>query len=612
MKKILFFLWTCVWLPSFGQIQKIEPLHWWVGMKNPALQLMVYGENLQNWIPEIDYPGIILERYQSAGQGRYTFLYLQISPQTAPGSFQIRWKKNGKVVDKTLYTLAKRTENSAQRKGFGPEDMIYLITPDRFANGDSTQDQVAGFPDNLQRKALDGRHGGDLEGIRKHLDYLEQIGVTTLWLNPVLENNQPAGSYHGYAITDFYRIDPRFGTNEQYKQLVQEANKRGMKVIMDAVLNHIGHHHPWMKNLPFPDWINEVKNPQMTSHRRETVQDPYAQPSDFRSHVDGWFVPSMPDLNQRNPHLAQYLIQQNIWWVEYAGLQGIRVDTYPYSDLSFLSDWSKALMREYPQFNMVGEEWTDQAALVSFWQKGKKNANGYESHMPSMMDFPLQTALIKSLLQQKNPWDPAWIPVYTSLTQDFLYPNPEQLVIFADNHDMSRIFTQVKENFLAWKQAMVYLATMRGIPQIYYATEFLGANPKSDAHGEIRMDMPGGWPGDDKNVFQGKGLTNAEQEALSFFKKLFLYRKQHPDIAQGKLRHLAPREGWYAYSREGKTKTWLTVLYQGIEEKRISLKQFQELVGKRTWKSVVCQEKAKVEGDHLIFEGDGVIWLELE
>lgn len=605
-------LWLATCLPVVGQIQKVEPLHWWVGMKNPSLQIMVYGENLQNLTPEINYPGVILERFLPGLNGRYFFIYLQISPNTSPGTFQIQWKNKGKTQYQTPYTLEKREENSANRKGFGQEDMIYLITPDRFANGDLSNDQVTGFPDGLQRNTLDGRHGGDLAGVLKHLDYIESLGATTIWLNPVLENNQPSGSYHGYAITDFYQVDPRFGTNALYKTLVQEAKKRGIKVIIDGVLNHIGHQHPWMKNLPFEDWIHDVNQPKMTSHRRETVQDPYAQPSDIELHANGWFVPSMPDLNQRNPHLATYLIQQSIWWVEFAGLQGIRMDTYPYSDRSFLANWSQALMREYPAFTMVGEEWTDNPALVSFWQKGKKNANGYESYMPSMMDFPLQTALIKSLLKQKNPWDPAWITSYSALANDFLYPSPEQLVIFADNHDMSRVFTQVKENTTAWKQAMVYLATMRGIPQIYYATEFLGANPSSDAHGEIRLDMPGGWPGDSKNIFQGIQMTSQEQAALQFFKKVFTYRKNNPSITQGKLRHLAPRDGWYAYSREGISKTWLTLLYQGQESKRISIQSLQELLGKRSVKSILIQENARMEGDHLIFEGDGVLWLECE
>jgi len=612
MKKILFLLWVGLGFQAFGQIQKVEPLHWWVGMKNPALQLMVYGENLQNLVPEIHYPGVILERYQHGLQGKYTFLYLQISPQTSPGTLRIVWKNNGKIAFQTPYTLEKREENSAQRAGFGPEDMIYLITPDRFANGDPTQDQVIGYPDGVQRKALDARHGGDLAGIQQHLDYIQGLGATTLWLNPVLENNQPAGSYHGYAITDFYQIDPRFGTNEQYKTLVDEAQKRGMKVIMDAVLNHIGHHHPWMKNLPFDNWINDVQNPKMTSHRRETIQDPYAQPSDIQQHANGWFVPSMPDLNQQNAHLATYLIQQSIWWVEYAGLQGIRVDTYPYSDLNFLANWSQALMREYPRLNMVGEEWTDNPALVSFWQRGKKNSNGYESFMPSMMDFPLQTALVKSLLNQKNPWDPAWLPMYAALANDFLYPNPEKLVIFADNHDMSRIFTQVKENFTAWKQAIVYLATMRGIPQVFYGTEFLGANPTSDAHGEIRLDVPGGWNGDAKSIFTEIGLTDQEKEAVQLFRRVFNYRKDYAEVTQGKLRHLAPRDGWYAFSREGKTQTWVTILYQGQEERILSLDSLQELIGKRKLKDSIVRENVDIQGNTIRFQSDGVLWMTFE
>lgn len=614
MKKNLLFLCLAFFASCAiqAQVTKIEPLHWWVGMKNPLVQLMVYGEKFDQYQPEINYPGVRIEKYQVGQNPKYAFLYLRLDANTSPGTLQINWKASGKPSFQTPYVLEKREKNSANRKGFGPEDMIYLITPDRFANGDPKNDQLDNYPDGRQRQKLDGRHGGDLLGLQNHLNYIQELGTTAIWLNPVLENNQPEGSYHGYAITDFYQVDPRFGTNDQYRTWVKQANDKGMKVIIDGILNHIGHKHPWMNDLPFEDWINAPKNPVMTSHRRETIQDPYAVPSDVALHTDGWFVPSMPDLNQRNPHLATYLIQQSIWWVEYANLHGIRMDTYPYSDRDFLAKWSKAVMDEYPFFTMVGEEWTDNPAIVSFWQRNKQNANGYRSYMPSMMDFPLQTGLIKSLLQQKNPWDPAWLPVYAALTNDFLYPDPDHLVIFADNHDMSRIFTQVKEDFTAWKQALVYLATMRGIPQIYYGTEFLGANPKSDQHGEIRLDMPGGWLGDTKNVFTSQGLTQAEKEALIFFRQVFQYRQKNPDMTTGKLKHLAPREGWYAFVREGDRKTWLTILYQGTQEKKISWAQLSDLTGTRKLGDIRVQENATVSTEQIIFKKNGVVWVALE
>ncbi|RYF63976.1 MAG: alpha-amlyase, partial [Comamonadaceae bacterium] len=372
-----------------------------------------------------------------------------------------------------------------------------------------------------------GRHGGDIAGIRQHLDYIAGMGFTQLWPTPMLENNQPQYSYHGYAITDLYRTDPRMGSNEDFRALSREAKAKGVGIVMDVVLNHIGSKHWWMRDLPAKDWINHGGTFAPTNHRRTTIQDPHAAPADRAAFVEGWFVDAMPDLNQRNPHLARYLIQNTLWWIEYGGLSGIREDTFGYADTGFLSEWGKAVLDEYPGFAMVGEEWSNNPLVVAHWQRGKFNASGHVPHMPSMMDFPVHLALRNALVQPEGP-ETGWVGLYEMLANDFVYPDPGALVVFAENHDTSRLLALLDGDLAAWKLGMAYLATVRGTPQFYYGSEVLLRGPKERNDGQLRADMPGGWRDDVANAFTGSGLSAAQREAQDYTRALFHWRKRTP------------------------------------------------------------------------------------
>ena len=575
------FFWICLFgfflrpfLFSQNPALRIEPPSWWTGMKNPVVQLMVHGDDIAGLKPSIAYPGVSIRKVFKTENPNYLFLDLVIEKTTKPGSLKINVGNNfyGELP------LLAREKGSSLRTGFGPSDAIYLITPDRFANGDPSNDASALTLEKPNRNDKDGRHGGDIQGIAQHLEYIRDLGFTTIWSTPLVENNQPNTSYHGYAITDFYKIDPRFGTNESYRDLSRQARAMGMGLILDVVLNHCGDHHWWMKDLPSSDWINFDGKYVNTNHRRETHQDPHRSKADEELMTAGWFVPTMPDLNQKNPFLATYLIQNTIWWIEYAGLDGLRVDTYPYSDKVFSSKWSKAILSEYPGFNMVGEEWSMNPMIIAYWQKDKKNPDGYISHMPSMMDFPLNQALVQALNENES-FNEGWIRLYHSLANDFTYADPGRLLIFPDNHDMSRFYTQIHEDFARWKLGLVFMTTTRGIPQIYYGTEVLLTNPYSDAHGEIRSDFPGGWAGDPKNAFTGTGLTEKEKEAQGFLKSLLLLRKNTPALQSGKLIHFAPEQGVYVYFRILGNEKYMIILGKNKNSIQMDFGRFKEIFG---------------------------------
>ncbi|MCB0519880.1 MAG: glycoside hydrolase family 13 protein [Lewinellaceae bacterium] len=559
-----------------GKITHMEPPNWWVGMKNPNVQLLVHGEGVGNLTPTLQYPGVKLEMAIKVKNPNYLFLDLVVDKTAKPGTVKIDFAQNGKTVESRTWELLQREAGAAERQGFNNADVLYLITPDRFANGDPNNDQVAGLQEKPNRSLAGGRHGGDIEGMRQHLDYVSDMGFTAIWLNPVLENDMQAYSYHGYSTTDFYKVDPRYGSNESYRQLAEEAKIKGVKLIMDMIVNHCGLEHWWMKDPPMDDWINFPDKYQETNHRKSVIQDPHASQLDHKIFTDGWFVPTMPDLNQRNPLMATYLTQNSIWWVEYLGLAGIRMDTYPYPDMDYMADWTKALMTEYPNFNIVGEEWHENPAIVSYWQKGKVNTNGYTSDLKSLMDFPLQAALSRAL---NNP-DPnrCWDILYETMAQDFLYPDPMSLVVFPDNHDMSRIFTQVNEDFDLFKLAIAYTLTTRGIPQLYYGTEILMKNPGTQDHGIIRSDFPGGWAGDAIDGFNGKGLTNQQQEAKAFVKKLLTWRKSAPAVQWGKLTHFIHKDGVYVFFRYSQKQRVMVVLNRNPTAKTLELERFAEML----------------------------------
>lgn len=584
MKRKFFFFLLIIFssLISFGQykIERIEPPFWWTGMQNQQLQILVYGEKIAELTPHLNYNGIELKETTLVENPNYLFLMLDISPETKPGSFSIEFKKDGLMESYITYRLNSRDNGSSERQGFTNADVMYLITPDRFVNGDPKNDYLPEMGDTLDRSEPYARHGGDIRGVIDRLGYISEMGFTAVWLNPVLENKMPHASYHGYATTDYYQVDARFGSNEDYRLLGEACQKNNIKLIMDMIMNHCGLEHWWMKDLPSDDWINFGGEFVRTNHRRSVVHDPYAPEGDKKLFSDGWFVKAMPDLNQRNPLMAQYLIQNSIWWIEYAHLQGIRHDTHSYPDKDFMADWSCAIMAEYPKLNIVGEEWSPNQNFVAYYQRGNNNEDGYQSCMPSMMDFPMQISLAPGLSEQEN-WNSGFIKLYENLANDFIYPDPYNLVIFPDNHDMSRFYTQVDEDYDVFKMGIAYILTMRGIPQIYYGTEILMSNPGTDSHGVIRSDFPGGWKGDPTNAFTGEGLTEQQLEAQDFMKTLLNWRQDKTCLHTGKLIHYSPKDGVYAYFRYNENEMVMVVFNKNESEYQVDKSRFEEVIGKR-------------------------------
>ncbi len=594
-----------------AQTVRIEPPFWWRGFEHRELQLMVHGSGIAAFEPSIAHEGVSIGRVERVDSPNYLFVYLDVGADAATGEFDVRF--TGGDEDLTArYALRARNTDAGYSDGFASDDVIYLITPDRFANGDAGNDAVAGLGDIPNRREPYGRHGGDIAGIRNHLDYIAGMGFTAVWLNPLLENAMPEASYHGYATTDYYRVDPRFGSNEDYRRLVEDARERGLGVIMDMIVNHIGSGHWWMDDLPTNDWVNFADEMRYTSHARTTHQDPYASAYDRQAFVDGWFAATMPDLNQRNELLADYLIQNAIWWTEYLGLAGIRQDTYPYPDKHFMTEWTRRIMQEYPDFNIVGEEWSPNPAIVSYWQAGKKNHDGYVSHLPSVMDFPLQIVLSSVLTADEPRWGSAWTPVYEMLGNDFLYPDPSKLVIFPDNHDMSRIYSQVGEDIDLYRMALVFYATMRGIPQFYYGTEILMSNRGTESHGVIRSDFPGGWPGDAKNAFTGDGLGSRERDAQAFMRKLLTWRKSADVVHEGRLMQFAPAGNVYAYFRYDDTDAVMVVFNRDEDVVEIDTSRFAERIGERRHATDVLSGKRYNLSRNLLLEPRSVLLLELE
>ena len=576
---ILFIFFTPLKSSDNYDIKHLEPPFWWTQMSNTKLQLMVHGANISELKPQISYPGVSITAIHQVTNPNYLFIDILIDNNTIAGDFMIGFTKNDQIVLNHKYSLLERVPNSAMRNSFSPADVIYLITADRFANGNPENDSTPNLKEKVNRKNKDGRHGGDIQGIIDHLDYIEEMGFTQLWLNPMLENNHAKYSYHGYSTTDYYNIDERFGGNTLYKLLSEEAHKRGIGIIKDIVLNHCGSEHWWMKDLPSKDWINNEGNYRQTSHNRVSLHDIHTTSSETSNFVDGWFVPTMPDLNHKNLFMSNYLIQNSIWWIEYANLSGFRIDTYPYHDKEFISEFGERLIDEYPNFNFVGEEWSLNPAIVSYWQKDSPRYDNYVSHTPSMMDFPLNSALATSL-QEKENWNSGLIKIYETLSNDFLYGNPYSLVVFADNHDMERIYTQLNEQLSLYKMAMTYIYTTRGIPQVYYGTEILLKGPPD--HGTLRTDFPGGWNSDNINGFNGFGLTNEQMEAQLFTKQLLNWRKNSLAITKGTLTHYLPQNGVYVYFRKYNNELVMVLINNNTSDASVSSKRFYEILDDKT------------------------------
>jgi glycosidase len=586
---------------AMSQIDRIEPPFWWAGMKNPELQLMVHGKNISDTKPVISYEGVEIKSFSLVENPNYMFINLELSPDVRSGSFDIKFMKGDDIFTSFKYYLKERITGSSKREGFNNSDALYLIMPDRFANGDPSNDEIKGMKEGLDRKDPYGRHGGDIQGIIDHLDYIADMGFTAVWLNPVLENNQPEASYHGYAVTDFYKVDRRFGINEDYRKLGEIAGSKGIKLIMDMIFNHCGSEHWWMYDIPSKDWINYYPDWVITNHRRTVNEDPHASNYDSRIYTDGWFVPTMPDLNLRNPFMANYLIQNSIWWIEYVGLSGIRMDTYPYPYKEAMAEWNKRVLLEYPHFNIVGEEWSTNPGIVSYWQRGQSNLDGYQGDLPSLMDFPLQNALSMSLTESEG-WSSGLIRIYETLANDFLYPDPGNLVVFPDNHDMSRFFMQVGMNVDLFKLGIAFILTTRGIPQIFYGTEILMTHTEGNDHGHIRKDFPGGWQGDKINGFTGRGLTSTESEIKGYFKKLLNWRKNCKPVQNGKLTHFIPQEGIYVYFRYNEEGKVMVILNKNDHEQILDLERFRELLYKGAKGREVISGKDIVLNDEILLE----------
>lgn len=521
-------------------------------MANDTLQLVVSGRDIAQAEFSVTYPGVTLDRQFSLDSKNYKFLYLTINPDAKPGKLKLEYTLAGKK--RTLdYELKARDRAAEEYKGFDAGDVLYLLMPDRFAKGlDDKQIDYSSleYPIKPDRTNPNGRHGGDMRGIRNRLDYIDSLGVTAIWVCPVLENDMPGGSYHGYATTDYYRIDPRFGSNEEWNALVSDAHDRGLKVVMDMIFNHSGSNHPWLKDMPSNDWLNHPDADVMTNYRLTTVHDPYVSDYDRDRTVNGWFVPSMPDLNQTNPELMRYLTQNSIWWIESSKIDGIRMDTYPYADMEAMSKWAADVLKEYPNFNIVGECWYGNEAGSAFWQSGNK-LNPIDTHLPSVMDFWFVINGRKAFNYETSPWE-GLNHVYDHLSNDFLYPNPQNVLTFLDNHDTDRFLDDLPEDLGAWKQAMAFLLTSRGIPQLYYGTELLMHGSKEGSDGYVRLDMPGGFPGDAADAFTREGRSEIQNEAWDYLSKVLNWRKGEARdvIARGSLKHFMPQTGLYVYQRK--------------------------------------------------------------
>ena len=580
MKKITTLLLLLFFSVFFSQIQKVEPAFWWKGMKNPELQILLYGKNIANSQIELS-DNIQIKNIQKVENPNYVFITINTN-EINTEKFKINQKIKNKIVASYNYELKNRKQNSADRDSYTSKDVMYLIMPDRFANGDTSNDSVPQLTEKANRNDRNGRHGGDLKGIINNLDYLQNLGATTLWLTPVCEDNEPKTTYHGYAQTDLYKIDARYGTNDDYLELSRQLKKRNMKLVMDYVTNHWGASHWLIKDLPTKDWIHwfegEPNGFKRSNYKTTSQFDTNASEIDKKLALDGWFDTSMPDINQSNPLVLKYLTQNAIWWIEFAELDGFRVDTYPYNNKEAMAIWAKAITDEYPKFNIVGESWLYSAAQISAWQKDSKvgEAAHYNSNLPSVMDFMLYSEIPKAL-KEKDGWDSGMTRLYNVFTSDFLYPDINNLLVFFENHDTDRFNEIFNGNPAEYKLALSLISTVRGIPQIYYGSEIgmMGDKPKL-GDGDIRRDFPGGWKNDSQNAFNPDTQTKEQKEFYDFTQKILNWRKNNEVIHTGKTTHYLPENGVYVYFRFNEKGSVMVVLNNNEKEQTLQLKRFEE------------------------------------
>ena len=571
-------------------IDKIDPPYWFAGMQNPELQLMVYGDNIANAQVSVNYPGVSLSSTVKLESNNYLLVYLHLDKDVKPGKMNLTFTQGRKKMVQE-YELKARSRKPEDRMGFDAGDALYLLMPDRFANGNPTNDSIPGMADTqVDRNNPNARHGGDLAGISQHLDYFSELGVTALWFTPVLENDMTGGSYHGYATTDYYRVDPRFGTNEEYARLIADCHKRGIKIVMDMIFNHCGVDHRWIKDMPAKNWFNNPdhkNNFVQTSFKLTPHVDPYTSKYDFNQMNDGWFVTAMPDLNQKNPHVLRYLIQNSFWWIEAADIDGIRMDTYPYADYDGMSRWMKELNEEYPNYNTVGETWVTEPAYTAWWQKDSKLSAPRNSHLKTVMDFSFYDKINIAKNEQTETWFKGLDRVYNSFAYDFLYPNPASVLAFIENHDTDR-FLGEGENFPMLKQAATLLLTTRRIPQLYYGTEVMMNGTKGKSDGYVRKDFPGGWKDDTTTAFTREGRTALQNECFDFFKTILNWRKGNEVIAKGSMTQFMVQQGCYAYARQYEGKTVFVILNGTDAGTTLPLYFYQEILeGKTSGKDVL-------------------------
>ena len=580
------------------KVDRIDPTNWFVGMKNPSLQLMVYGEGIRSAEVTTDYAGVKVDSVVRLDSPNYLLVYLNLDG-AQPGEMTLNFK-NGKSTKKVKYELKAREKRGEERMGFTNADVLYMLMPDRFADGDPKNNDIKGlnvYKTDRTQPSL--RHGGDLEGIRRHLDYFTELGVTALWFTPVLENNSPDGNgsstYHGYATTDYYRVDPRFGTNEEYRRLCDEAHAKGLKDVMDMIFNHCGFEHPWVADMPSKDWLNtpewldarqdktkpEVNDKYLqTSYKLTPVVDPYASDVDLRETVDGWFVPTMPDLNQRNPHVITYLIQNSEWWIETVGIDGIRMDTYPYADAAAMAQWMKTLNEEYPNFNVVGETWVVDPPYTATWQKDSKLAK-QNSYLNTVMDFSFFDRINQAKREDTDGFVTGMNRVYNNFVYDYLYPNPSSVMAFIENHDTDRFLGNGKDS-TALKQALALLLTVNRIPQLYYGTEVLMNGTKEVTDGNVRKDFPGGFPGDTHNAFTADGRTRAENAMFTWLSRLLHWRQGNDVVVKGTQKQFIPYNGVYVVARQYNGKNVMTIINGTKKPATIPVKRYAEVIGRAT------------------------------
>ena len=590
-----------------NKIDRIEPTDWFVGMKNPQVQLMVYGKDIRTADVTTDYPGVRIDSLVRLDSPNYLLVYMNVK-DAQPGTMNLRF--NGKGVKQTVkYALKARKMRGEDHKGFTNADVLYMLMPDRFASSGTDKSRIKGMlPYSINRNEPSLRHGGDINGIRQHLDYFNDLGVTALWFTPVLENNSPdngkQSTYHGYATTNYYRVDPRFGTNEDYSALIEEAHAKGLKVVMDMIFNHCGFDHPWVKDMPSKDWFNypewlypenQARNKKtntidgaatvndkylQTSYKLTPVLDPYASQVDMKETVDGWFVPTMPDLNQRNHHLMTYLIQNSEWWIETAGIDGIRMDTYPYADRTAMAHWMEVLDEEYPNFNTVGETWVTEPAYTAAWQKDSKLSD-QNSYLKTVMDFAFYDRVNLAKNEETDGWWNGFNRIYNSLCYDYLYKDPSHVMAFIENHDTDR-FLGNGQDTLALKQSLALLLTMNRIPQLYYGTEVLMNGTKQQTDGHVRRDFPGGFPGDKHNAFTKEGRTKEENQMFSWLSRLLHWRQGNELITKGKQTQFIPVDGVYVVARSLNGKAILTVLNGTSHQKKMQVTRYAEIIKSTT------------------------------